>query len=287
MGRRRIEGSALAGTATAPAAVPVSSIAHNPRNLRDNYSDVAELASSIKEVGILQPLGVVRYELFLTHYPDFEREVGNCDWVVLHGNRRLAAAKLIDLPEVPVHVVDRLGRDDQFDESVLIENIHREKLPPLREAMALQELVDRHGTQTEVAKRIGRTVAYVSQRIGLLRLVPELQDALKTGTMSFEDARTLSSIDKADQLPQWERLQQAYASQDNPEAARESWAAENRAQQDVEAKPAAGRPKAASRGRPRVKTVKVGTPEETAEQLRKHLAPAELAILVELLLKAG
>ncbi|TLW89240.1 ParB/RepB/Spo0J family partition protein [Saccharomonospora piscinae] len=204
--RRRIEGSALA-TTSAPATVPVTSIAHNPRNPRDDYDDVGELADSIREVGVLQPIGVVRYEVYLSHYPDHELEVGTCDWVALNGNRRLAAARRAGVDEIPVHVLDRLGREDHLDESVLIENIHREQLPPLREAQAIRLLVDRHGSQRAVAKRIGKSQGYISQRLSLLKLTPQLQDALRSGQMTVEDARRVAALPAEEQQESWQRIQ--------------------------------------------------------------------------------
>jgi ParB family transcriptional regulator, chromosome partitioning protein len=208
MGRRRaVQGSAATSSAASPHAVPVSSVAHNPRNPRDDYDDIDELAKVIDEVGVLQPIGIVRYETFLTHYPQYEHEVGACDWVVINGNRRLAAARKAGLEDIPAHVVDRLGRDDQFDEAALIENIHRENLPPLREAAALQELVKRHGSQRKVAQRIGKTNGYVSQRIALLNLVPELQAALRAGQINVVDARRLGGLDPEQQRAEWERIQ--------------------------------------------------------------------------------
>lgn len=216
MGRRRgIEGSAAVSSAATPQTVPVSSIAHNPRNPRDHYDDVDELAKSIEEVGLLQPIGIVRYETYLTHYPQYEHEIGTCDWVAINGNRRLAATRRVGLPEIPVHVVDSLGRDEQFDEAALIENIHREALPPLREAAALRELVKRHGSQRKVAKRIGKTNGYVSQRIALLSLVPELQAALRAGQLNVADARQMAGLAPEQQLAEWARIQVMSADQES------------------------------------------------------------------------
>ena len=275
--RREVEGSALVGTGDGPKMLPVSSLAHNPRNPRDDYNDVAELAMAIKSVGIMTPLAVTRYEMFLTHYPECEHEIAGYDWVVLNGNRRLAAAKLVDLSEVPVTIADHLGRDRKFDEGVLIDNIHREKLPLLREALALKELVDRHGKQSIVAERLGKTPAYVNQRVGLLRLLDELQIEVREKRMSFEDARKLSAFPPEEQASQWKRLLELRDSTGDADSARQLLAEEQQQARADESVPAP------ARGRPRVKTVKVGSPDEMATRLRQFLSSDDLAALVKLL----
>lgn len=207
MGARRshVSGSAAAATA-APQTVPVTAIAHNPRNPREHYDDVDELASSICQVGILSPLGLMRYETFLNHYPAYEHDIGVHDWVVVNGNRRLAAAHQAQLEEVPVYVLDRLGRGQQIDEGLLIDNIHSAQLPPLLEAQLLAELQDRHGSQTAVANRIGKTNGYVSQRLALLKLVPELQESVRTGELNLELARRVAKTPKNRQADELARL---------------------------------------------------------------------------------
>lgn len=291
--RRRIEGSALA-TTSAPATVPVSSIAHNPRNPRDGYDDVDELADSIREVGVLQPIGVVRYEVFLSHYPDHEHDIGVCDWVALNGNRRLAAARKVGLDEVPVHVLDRLGRASHLDESVLIENIHRQQLPPIREAQAIKVLLDRHGSQREVAKRIGKTQAFVSQRLALLELAPDLKDAVTAGELHVRDARRIAKLSHDEQRVEWARLKAG----DNPvitpaPAARDAFG-DNPVITQREA-PAAREPRPpkaandAGSDNPVITTpppnrqpsITVSSPEQVAAALRQHFTPQQLRDLVK------
>lgn len=196
MGRRLREGS----SATNPTSIPVTSLAHNPRNARDDYDDVAELADSLREFGVLQPLGVVRYEIFLARWPEHEQDIGSAHWVVMQGNRRLAAARQAGLDEVPVVVQERLGRADRLDESILVENVHREGLPPLREAALLQELVDKHRSQTAVAKIVSKSVGWVNQRLSLLNLHPQLQAKLSSGELTATAARDLARIPRDRQL---------------------------------------------------------------------------------------
>lgn len=206
MGRRRgVEGSAVSTTAATPTTVPVSSIAHSPRNPRESYEDVAELAASMEQVGVLQPLGVVRHELYLARYPQYETEIGTAHWVVIQGNRRLAAAEQAQLDEVPVVVQERLAREDTFDETTLIENVHRADLPPLREAALLQELIEKYGSGRKVAKAVGKTPGWVTQRLSLLKLAPELQALLSSGELSIAAGRELAQIPQERQLAAYER----------------------------------------------------------------------------------
>lgn len=201
MGRRLSSSS----SATNPARIPVASIAHNPRNARDNYDDTGELAESMREYGVLQPLGVVRYEIFLAHWPEHEDDIGAAHWVVMQGNRRLAAARAAGLDEVPVIVQEQLGRSDRLDESILVENVHRADLPHLRQAALLQQLVDKHGGQRAVAKVLSKTPGWVNQRLSLLKLVPELQAMLAGGELTVEQARDLSRVARDNQLASYDQ----------------------------------------------------------------------------------
>ena len=201
MGRRLSSSS----SATNPARIPVASIAHNPRNARDDYNDTDELAESMREYGVLQPLGVVRYEIFLAHWPEHEDDIGAAHWVVMQGNRRLAAARAASLDEVPVIVQEQLGRSDRLDESILVENVHRADLPHLRQAALLQQLVDKHGGQRAVAKVLSKTAGWVNQRLSLLKLVPELQAKLASGELNVEQARDLSRITRDNQLASYQQ----------------------------------------------------------------------------------
>lgn len=210
MGRRVISGSATA-TAVQPTHAPVDAIAHNPENDRaeSEYrgADIDEMAATYALVGVLQPLGVVRYEIFLTHYPQYEKEIGARDWVVIHGNRRLAAARMAGLPKVPIVVLDHLGREDLLAEARLIENIYHKKLNPIREAQGLKLLVERHGGQRAAAARLGKSQGYISQRLALLNLTTPLQQAVTAGSLKVEDARRLGALKPEDQADAWEQLQ--------------------------------------------------------------------------------
>jgi ParB family chromosome partitioning protein len=289
MGARR-------GAAEGPTA-PVSSIAHNPRNRRkeDAYENhkVESLAASMTEVGVLQPLAVCRYEVFLTHYPQYEEAVGQRDWVVLLGNRRLAAATLAGITEVPVHIVDKLGREDRFDDAVLIENIHRERLPPLEEAEAIEELVEKYGTQAAVAKRLGLSQPQVSQRLKLLKLAPALKVGLDQGDLTVEDARNLARLKVGEQEKAWARLKQRRAAESEdgdyavispgqkPKKPPKSSTKPDTATSDQATTAPPVEPETQPQGGPFR-----GVPlEEIAEQLVSHLDPPDLNKLIELLME--
>ncbi|MGH3783126.1 MAG: ParB/RepB/Spo0J family partition protein [Pseudonocardiaceae bacterium] len=285
MGRRRVVGDEAVAVSN-PTSVPVSSIAHNPRNPRDDYNDVTELAASIREVGVLQPLGVVRYEVFLTHYPDCEDQVGTHDWVVLHGNRRLEAARQAGLTEVPVNVMDHLGRDKQFDEAVLVENIHRAALPPLREAAALAALVELHGSQREVARRIGKSQGFVSQRLMLLELPDELRAALAGHQVTVEQARKIAALPADTQrriVAAGPPYGLATVVAQTTTAVGHAPAGNLTPTPQIPGQPSAGERAGATRQEMMVIRVPAHSPERLAAALRDRYSTAELAELMRLL----
>lgn len=87
-------------------------------------------------------------------------------------------------------------RPDQITDldAVLVENIHRQALPPLREAAALQLLVERHGSQRKVAQRIGKSQGFISQRLALLTLPDALRTAVGDRTLTVESARRIAAL---------------------------------------------------------------------------------------------
>ena len=189
--------------------IPLSDLAHNPRNPRYGYDGPAilELADSLREHGQLQPATVVARDVYLAHYPEDADQIGIAAWVVLIGNRRLAAARLAELPHLVASVEDRLGgADPMLAEATLVENIHRQDLPPLLEARELEGLVERHGSQRTAAKRVAKTQAWVSQRLSLLKLTPDLQEKLRIGEMSVKEARTVASAPPEEQAEKLEAL---------------------------------------------------------------------------------
>jgi ParB family chromosome partitioning protein len=172
--------------------IEVEKILPNPYQPRKVFSpeSLQELAESIKEFGILEPLIVTRKEI--------QTENGIDVWYELvAGERRLQAAKLIGLKTVPA-IIKELS-DKAKLEVALIENIQREDLNPIERAKAFARLMEEFGmTQIEIASRIGKSRAYVANTIRLLKLPEEIQEALKSGKISEAHARILLSIENVE-----------------------------------------------------------------------------------------
>jgi ParB family chromosome partitioning protein len=183
-----------------PAAVPLTALAHNPFNPREELTEIEETAESLRVRGQLQPVAVVRRAAFLVVHPDQETELGAAEYVVIDGNRRLAAASLAGLKELRIDVNDDLAASAaDIVESALIANIHRVDVAPIDQANAIQQLVKAHGSQGQVAKRLGKTPAWVSQRLALLGLTEDLQEMVATGELKVESARRIGRMPKEEQ----------------------------------------------------------------------------------------
>ncbi|MDX3523693.1 ParB/RepB/Spo0J family partition protein [Streptomyces scabiei] len=184
----------------APAKVPLELLAGNPFNPRDELTEIEETAESLL-VKQIQPVTVVRRAAFLEAHPGTENELGEtAEYVVIDGNRRLEAAKVAGLAELRIDVNDDLAATAaDIVESALIANIHRVDVPPMDQAKAIQELVKVHGSQGEVARRLGKTPPWVSQRLALLELTPDLQKQVETGTLKVEPARRIGRLPKEKQ----------------------------------------------------------------------------------------
>lgn len=183
---------------TPPTRVPIAECVARPDNPRPIDGDVSELAASLRQSGQIQPAVVASRDVYLRSRPDHASEVGDAGWVVLAGNRRLAACREAGLLELVVHVGD--DRVDTIIEVGIIENVQREPLTPVREAMELQQLLDWYSTTRAVADRIGKSHVYVSQRVSLLKLVPQLQAAVDSGEIPVQDGRELARLPQTQQL---------------------------------------------------------------------------------------
>ncbi len=169
--------------------IPVGSIRPNPRQPRTNFDQdaLAELAASIQEVGLLQPV-VVR------PMPDDEYEL-------VVGERRLRAATLANLTTIPAIV--RRTEDADLLRDALLENLHRAQLDPLEEAGAYQQLLSDFGcTQEELSKRIKRSRSQISNTIRLLQLPPRVQRRVASGVLSAGHARALLTLPDAEAMEQ-------------------------------------------------------------------------------------
>lgn len=160
-----------------PTRLSVKLISPNPENPRTTLGDLTELAGSLKEHGQKQAVTVMNRDAYIKANParasDLEPDTTH---VVVDGSSRLAAAREAGLTHLNVMVDDEQGSDgDAILESALVANIHRSDLDPLDEARALQRLLAIHGSQVKLAKRLRKSQGWVSQRLALLNLSPELQ----------------------------------------------------------------------------------------------------------------
>ncbi|MFK0050002.1 ParB/RepB/Spo0J family partition protein [Streptomyces sp. NPDC090741] len=170
-------------------------LAHNPYNPREELKSVEDLADSLTSRGVIQPLAVVTRQAFLAAHPGHDDQLGTAAYVVVDGNRRLAAANLAGLDDVPVHVDDSLAQDaDTLLETALTAAVQHENLDPLDEAKALERLVHVHGSQRAVARALGKSSPWVTQRIALLKLTPELQEAVEDRSLPVEIARNVGQL---------------------------------------------------------------------------------------------
>ena len=161
--------------------IAIGAITPNPRQPRQNFDEdtLEELASSIREVGLLQPVVV--------------RKVMPGHFELIMGERRWRACQLAGLEHVPAIV--RGTPDDELLREALMENLHREQLNPLEEAAAYQQLLDDFSaTHDELARKVGRSRPHISNTIRLLQLPPQVQRRVAAGVLSAGHARALLAL---------------------------------------------------------------------------------------------
>jgi ParB family chromosome partitioning protein len=161
--------------------LPISAISRNPYQPREQFeqSQLDELAASIAEHGVLQPILV--------------SEVSG-GYQLIAGERRLRAAQLAGLERIPALV--RSADDSAHLAWALIENVQRSDLNPLEEAAAYRRLIDEFSlSHDEVANRVGKSRSAVANTMRLLDLAPEVKDALLRGAISEGHARAIAGID--------------------------------------------------------------------------------------------
>lgn len=182
---RDISGDYVAG---AVAEIDINLIEANPFQPRTEFDEVAlaELAQSIKEQGIIQPVTV--------------RKLGYNRYQLISGERRLRASKLAGLAKIPAFI--RIANDEQMLELALIENIHRENLNAIEVAISYQRLIDECNlTQEQLSDKVGKSRSAIANFLRLLKLPAEIQIALRDGHISMAHARALINIeDKEAQL---------------------------------------------------------------------------------------
>ncbi|HEY1624210.1 MAG TPA: ParB/RepB/Spo0J family partition protein [Streptosporangiaceae bacterium] len=161
--------------------IPVTSISPNPRQPRRTFDEDAleELADSIREVGLLQPVVV--------------RATGGGQYELIMGERRWRASQRAGVSEIAAIVRDTPDTDLLRD--ALIENLHRQQLDPLEEAAAYQQLLDDFGaTHDQLARKIGRSRPHISNTLRLLNLPAGVQKRVAAGVLSAGHARALLGL---------------------------------------------------------------------------------------------
>jgi ParB family chromosome partitioning protein len=166
----------------------------NPFQPRTQFNDEAlkQLASSIKELGIIQPITVRK-----TDYNQYQ---------LVSGERRYRAAKLIGLSAVPAFV--RLANDQESLEMALVENIQRQDLDPIEVALSYQRLIDEINiTQEALSERVGKKRSTITNYLRLLKLDPIIQTGMRDGFLSMGHGRALLAVEDRDsQLKVYERI---------------------------------------------------------------------------------
>lgn len=158
--------------------ISVEDIRPNPYQPRKyfNQTTIEELAASIKSYGILQPLSV--------------RKIGERYYELIAGERRLRAAKFLKMEKIPAIVVEIVDQDSAV--LALIENLQREDLNYIEEALSYSHLIKDHGmTQEDIANKVGKTQSTIANKLRLLRLNDEIKKTLIDKSLSERHARAL------------------------------------------------------------------------------------------------
>ncbi|MCU1397688.1 MAG: parB, partial [Acidimicrobiales bacterium] len=158
--------------------LPIDSLSPNPNQPRVHFDEATleELAASIREIGVLQPV--------------LARDLGNGSYQLVAGERRWRAARRAGLTTIPAVV--RKTDDLSSVEQALVENLHRQDLTPLEEAAAFQQLIEDFGlTHDQVSARVGKSRSAVTNTLRLMTLPPSIQHLLADGRLTAGHARAL------------------------------------------------------------------------------------------------
>ncbi|WP_298339027.1 ParB/RepB/Spo0J family partition protein [uncultured Algibacter sp.] len=166
----------------------------NPFQPRTNFSEesLRELASSIKELGIIQPITV--------------RKLGLNKYQLVSGERRFRASKSLNLETIPAYV--RIANDQESLEMALVENIQRQDLDPIEIALSYQRLIDEINlTQEQMSERVGKKRSTIANYLRLLKLDPIIQTGMRDGFISMGHGRALIAIEnQSAQLDIYEKI---------------------------------------------------------------------------------
>ena len=163
----------------------ISEIEPNKNQPRKSFNNetLKQLADSIREHGVLQPLIV--------------RSIASGNYMIIAGERRWRAAKMAGLSEIPVLIRDDLS-EEQAMQIAMIENLQRENLNPIEEALGYKELIDKFGmTQDKLAQVLGKARSSVANSLGLLSLPNGVQELLRNGSLSAGHCKALKKVKDA------------------------------------------------------------------------------------------
>ena len=161
--------------------IPIDRVRRNPHQPRGDFgeAELSELAASIAAHGVLQPIVV--------------RAVADGGYEVIAGERRLRAARMAGLTQIPAVIRD--SSSEELLELALVENVQRADLNPIEEAGAYRELIDRFGLSHEaVARQVGKSRVAISNALRLLDLAPETRQAIVEGKISEGHGRALAAL---------------------------------------------------------------------------------------------
>lgn len=188
------DGADLGGRSPRYAEIEVEQVRPNPEQPRVKFDDegLQELAASIKEKGIVQPIIVRRV---------------NGEFELIAGERRLRATKLAGLERIPAYIAD-VSDGSEALELALIENLQREDLNALEEADGFRRLSEHYGlTQEEISQRVGKSRAAVANTLRLLNLPRDVQNSLRSGQITAGHARAILSFEERErQIALWKRI---------------------------------------------------------------------------------
>lgn len=192
--------------------VPLRDLVGNPHNPRDSLGNLDELASIVEFQ--LQPVVAVTKAAYQEIYPG---TTINARWVVVIGNRRLAAAQKFGRPTLDIVVKDDLAQDrGTLLTAIIAENVDRSGFDVIEEAKAVESLVGEYGSADAVAEHLRKSKTWVSHRRALLNLAPDLQEATRRGELAIREARGLARVPLEQQVSRWNRDRKDPATADSP-----------------------------------------------------------------------
>ena len=166
--------------------INLSELRPNPYQPRKLFKDEAlqELASSIKEHGVFQPI-IVKKSIK--------------GYEIIAGERRFRASKLAGMEKIPAIIRD--FTDEQMMEIALLENLQRENLNVIEEGLAYKTMIEKLGlTQDELSKRVGKSRSHITNILGILRLPKEIQSMIIEGKITMGHARVISKLESTEQM---------------------------------------------------------------------------------------